>query len=65
MPKETTSVEAALAAYDREKHRAEVDEAESLRRQCGISSHSPTGSICRSSASVNLQLRGGPSQLHH
>lgn len=33
MPKETTSVEAAPATYDREKHRAEVEEAESLRRQ--------------------------------
>jgi 5-methylcytosine-specific restriction protein B len=33
MPKETTSVEAALATYDREKYRAEVEEAESLRRQ--------------------------------
>lgn len=33
MPKETTSVETALAAYDREKHRAEVEEAESLRKQ--------------------------------
>lgn len=33
MPKETASVEAALATYDRGKYHAEVEEAESLRRQ--------------------------------
>jgi 5-methylcytosine-specific restriction protein B len=33
MPKETTSFDAALAAYDREKYRSEVEEAESLRSQ--------------------------------
>lgn len=33
MPKETKSIGEALAAYDREKHRAAVEEAERLRRQ--------------------------------
>src|SRR5918911_1886799 len=33
MPKETVTIEAALAEYDRERHRAEVDEAEALRGQ--------------------------------
>ena len=33
MPEETKSIAEALAAYDREKHRAADEEAENLRRQ--------------------------------